>query len=302
MADITNNEFKDMIKRGYRFVNNPTKRGDKWDLRMAIPKEFRNGDPIYKYQRFYMKNIESQVEKVLLDISTKHPYFLRANHYGIILIDVNGFSTKNTFDQMNIVNFLYSIISYILAISNYRSKGKPSIVTTGDGCYIIYPSSEAAVVSLMAIDYRNAYTLVPGNTSDTLRSLYDEDIRICCHIGPAIQLKDITGRINFIGEGMNDCARLGNVRNAQYPDYDEKNDIIVSSRAYDMLKMFRKKNCPLAPWPFNFKNNGDNQIYTDKHGKEHGFKIVSPMANNLMFMRLPTSETWMLGGGWSKNG
>lgn len=301
MAEINNQEFKHMIKEGHKFITKPTQDGDKWDLRMAIPKEKQNDDPIYKYQRYYIDKPEPQIEKVLKSIRPGHPYFLKAQEYGIILIDVKGFSTKDTYDQINIVNYLYAIISYVLAVSNYRSKGRPTIVTTGDGCYIIYPSYEAPVIPLMAINYRNAYSLAPGKTSHTLRSLYNEDIRICCHIGPAIQLRDITGNVNFIGEGMNDCARLGNVRSSQYSDYDEKNDIIVSDKAHNTLMQFRKKSCPLAPWPFNFKAGGINQTYADKHGKEHHFKIVSPITSDLNFMRLPHSDTWMLGGGWTKD-
>ncbi len=301
MAEITGEEFKRMIKQGHKFISKPIKEGEKWDLRMAIPKEKQNDDPIYKYQRYYIDKPEQQVEKVLTNIKSDHPYFLKAQEYGIILIDVRGFSTRDTYDQINIVNYIYAIISYVLAVSNYRSKSRPTIVTTGDGCYIIYPSYEAPVIPLMAINYRNAYSLASGRASHTLRSLYSEDIRICCHIGPAIQLRDITGRVNFIGEGMNDCARLGNIRNHQFPDYDEKNDIILSEKAHIYLMQFRKKNCPLAPWPFNFKSNGKNQTYIDKHGKEHVFKIVSPITNDLNFMRLPHSDTWMLGNAWTKD-
>ncbi len=300
MSNITNGEFRDMIKKGCRFVDKPIKKDGKWDLKMAIPKEFKDEEPIYRYQRYYIKNPESKIEKVLLSIRKEHPYFLKANDYGIILLDVKGFSTKDTLHQINVVNFLYAIISYILVISNYRSKSKPSIITTGDGCYIIYPPAEADVIALMTINYRNAYTLSTEKTSNTLRSLYDENIRICCHIGPAIQLRDITGSVNFIGEGMNDCARLGNVRNAKYPGYDEKNDIIVSDKAYKRLEIFRKANCPIAPWPFNFKDDGKNQTYVDKHGKEHLFKILYPITKDIMFMRLPKSDAWMLGSGWNK--
>ncbi len=301
MADITSAEFKEMIKTGYKFIKKPEIVDGKWDLRMAVTKEVKNNDPIFKYERYYISNPDEQIEKVLKSIRQGHPYFLNPIEYGIILIDVKGFSTKDTFEQINIVNYLYAIISYILAITHYRSKGNPTIVTTGDGCYIIYPSSEAEVISLMAINYRNAYSLCSGKSSNMLRSLYNEDIRICCHIGPAIQLRDITGNVNFIGEGMNDCARLGNIRTINYPDYNEKSDLIVSKKAYDTLMKFRKANCPIAPWPFNFKANGEIQTYTDKHGKEHPFYILNPITTDLSFMRLPQSSTWMLGGGWTKD-
>jgi hypothetical protein len=154
----------------------------------------------------------------------------------------------------------------------------------------------------MAINYSNSYNLTPGKSAYSLSSIYDEHIRICCHIGHAIQIKDITGNVNFIGEGMNDCARLGNVRTADYKEYNEKTDIIVSQAAYDSLMKFRRKNCPIAPWPFSFKADGKIQTYIDKHGKEHPFYIVKPIASDLSFMRLPqNSSTWMLGWGWKKD-
>lgn len=301
MAELKIEEFKNLIKDGYKFISNPIFQNDKWDLRLAAPKEIKNGDPIFKYERYYMKDVSDKLTKVLKSIRPNHPYYLKPSHYGIILIDVKGFSTKDTFEQINIVNYLYAIISYVLAVTNYRSKGRPTIVTTGDGCYIIYPSAESVVIPLMAINYRNAYSIAPGQSSNVLRSLYDEDIRICCHIGPAIQLRDITGNVNFIGEGMNDCARLGNVRTADYPDFDEKSDIIVSVKAYDDLMKFRKENCPYAPWPYNFKADGKIQYYNDKHGKKHPFYILTPITSNLSFMRLPKSSTWMLGSGWTKD-
>lgn len=302
MAEITSKEFVDMIKKGHRFISKPTMdENGKWDLRMAVLKETKNSDPIFKYERYYITKPEEKIEKVLRSIRTKHPYFLTPLNYGIILLDVKGFSTKETHEQINIVNYLYAIISYVLAVTNYRSKGRPTIVTTGDGCYIIYPSHEAPVIPLMAINYRNAYSLTPGKSSNMLRSLYNEDIRICCHIGPAIQLRDITGNVNFIGEGMNDCARLGNVRTSTYPDYDENSDIVLSKDAYEKLMKFRKKNCGIAPWPFNIKSDGKVHIYKDKHGKEHPFYIVTPITTDLSFMRLPNSSTWMLGNGWTKS-
>jgi hypothetical protein len=85
MAEIDITEFKTMIKKGHKFIRKPEPmNGNKWDLRMAVKKDMRNNDPIYKYERHYLKNPNEKIIKVLKSIRPKHPYFLTPDNYGII--------------------------------------------------------------------------------------------------------------------------------------------------------------------------------------------------------------------------
>ena len=123
----------------------------------------------------------------------------------IILIDIVGFSKASTREQ---VNNIYLFQRYLVGniLNNHLGfKGKIHIsrfIPTGDGCYIVADECEPET----ALDFLT--TLIGG-----FNQLKDEEdkplsIRASALIGSCVPFMDIAKHKNYIGEGMNEAARI----------------------------------------------------------------------------------------------
>lgn len=123
----------------------------------------------------------------------------------IILIDIVGFSKSTTREQ---VNNIYLFQRYLLGniLNNHLGfKNRIRIsqfIPTGDGCYIVADECDAET----ALDFLT--TLVGG-----FNQLKDEEenplaLRASALIGSCVPFMDIAKHKNYIGEGMNEAARI----------------------------------------------------------------------------------------------
>lgn len=154
----------------------------------------------------------------------------------IILIDIVGFSKSNTRDQVYKIYLFQRYLetqllnTKIAPISN-RIRIR-HFVPTGDGCYIIADkcNSDVALNFLINLIQRLKYL----RTDDDMPEF---SLRASALIGSCVPFIDMSRHKNYIGEGMNEAARILSY-GQQY--FEEKNKDKVSTK--DELKQY-SRNC-----------------------------------------------------------
>jgi len=186
----------------------------------------------------------------------------------IILIDVINFSKLSADQQLEIINFLtksYSnMIIKMLSNSNMTlNKLILGFVSTGDGFFCILNPRLKGYGTILGLSFNHFSEQI------SKRYPYFEGIRIAVHTGEVREFKDILGNKNFIGDGLNECARYLEFKNYTI------STVMVSDVAYESLKNFLKlyKDFHTLLTQREFKHSN---IYTfkDKHGyTRQGFLV-----------------------------
>ncbi|MBF0626105.1 MAG: hypothetical protein HQL82_15020 [Magnetococcales bacterium] len=187
----------------------------------------------------------------------------------ILLIDVVDFSLLSDEDQyitVLIINTgLAEAMNYIgLPVVMDEPDVVQGVVPTGDGCYVILNPKLAGFSPILALGLRNILLF----RSKQARRVFS-GVRVSVHFGDVIPFKDATGKVNFIGSGMNDCARLQSI-----PDHlkkvaehfsNDKNWVNVSRECWDhstsRFDYLRISN-------MEFKCS-DEYSFKDKHDRTH---------------------------------
>lgn len=200
----------------------------------------------------------------------------------IILLDIRGYSKKSGAEQLTVVETLTDRLRQMVAVL-VATGGihVPELVTdplivgyipTGDGAYLILNPLYAGYGILLAGALRNDLVLVNKKLGGALY----EGARVAVHLGPCWAYIDITGRVNFAGEGMNDCSRILQARSAPgFPlEFTDEDFVVVSSEALDCFdELYYSKT-----------NEGQRQLLKhrrtepfaveDKHGGKHSVQLV----------------------------
>lgn len=180
----------------------------------------------------------------------------------IVLIDIINFSKLTSKQQLEIVNFLTKsfrkMIEKMLINSNTPlSKFIIGFVSTGDGFYCILNPRLKGFGAILGLSFNHFAEHISN------RYPYFEGIRIAAHTGEVNEFTDILGNPNFIGDGLNDCARFVDVKNYTI------STVMVSDTAFASLKKFlnlhKDYNTLLSK-----RGLKQSSLYTfkDKHGKE----------------------------------
>ncbi len=180
----------------------------------------------------------------------------------IVLIDVIGFSKLDSDEQFEIINFLtksYSkMIEKMLVNSNMPlSKLILGFVSTGDGFFCILNPRLKGFGSILGLSFNHFSEHIAKKYP------YFEGIRIAVHTGKVHEFQDILGNKNYIGDGLNDCARYLELKNYTI------STVMVSDSAFESLKRFLAlyKDFHLLLIQREFKHSA---MYTfeDKHGNK----------------------------------
>ena len=199
---------------------------------------------------------------------TKHMTRTKEINTDIVLIDIIDFSKLDSKQQLEIVSFLTK--SYRKVIEKMLSPAKIALeefiigfISTGDGFY-----------SLLNPRYRG-YGVILGlsfnHFSEQISKMfpYFRGIRIAVHTGRISKFKDILDHDNFIGDGLNDCARYLELKDFTI------STVMVSDNAYKYFKTFisQKKEYEKILHEREFKRSN---VYTfkDKHDlTKHGYLV-----------------------------
>lgn len=194
---------------------------------------------------------------------------------GIVLTDIVGYSKLRTIQQVAALESVKSVVrtgllpAYAAASQLRVEQMVLGFVPTGDGFYWVLNSGLEPWAPLLAIGLRNAGVLVSKQLRDVGITV---KFRVAAHCGEVAQISDIADHPNFVGDGMNDCARLLGGTPPQKvameafaggPDY-----VVASRSALDKLKNAIGVD-PTGWLPkIEWREGGDITI-EDKHAKTH---------------------------------
>lgn len=195
--------------------------------------------------------------KMMIKMNAKTP--LRTD---IVLIDIIGFSQLASIQQLEIITFITNtykrMIDRMLQNSNMRlDKFMLGVVSTGDGFYCILHPWIKGYGAILGLSFNHLSDQI------TKKFKYFQGMKIAVHNGEIYSFTDILGSKNFIGDGLNDCARYLELKNYSI------STVMLSQTAYESFKnfllIFKDYNTLLKQKGFK---HSQEYIFNDKHGNE----------------------------------
>lgn len=186
----------------------------------------------------------------------------------IILVDIINFSKLPSAKQLEIISFLTR--SYKRVIEKMLSNSKMSLATfilgfvsTGDGFYCILDPKFKGYGTVLGLSF--------NHFSDQIGKKYPyfEGIKVAVHTGGIYSFTDILGNKNFIGDGLNDCARFIEFKNFTI------STVMISENAYYEFKKFLRHHKDFEEVLSQRELKRSNVYkFKDKHGNEkQGFLV-----------------------------
>ncbi len=186
----------------------------------------------------------------------------------IVLIDIINFSKLEAEKQLEIIEFLTKsytkMINKMLKVSNMSLKNLIlGYISTGDGFYCILNPRLKGYGTILGLGFNYFSEYI------SKKYPYFEGLRIAVHTGKIYEFIDILGHKNYIGDGLNDCARYLEFKTHSI------STVMVSDSAYESLKKFlnlyKKFNTLLIEREFKYSS-----LYTfkDKHGNKKYGRLV----------------------------
>ena len=155
-----------------------------------------------------LMQLESKIQKkrlkALYSFSNKNiKSYLPVEKKLIILIDIVGFSKKDTYSQwQGIMVFQQYLRTRVIANCFLKKIHVSHFIPTGDGCYIIADECKPEV----ALDF--VYSIVKGFQNVQPQDEYELSLRASALLGDAVPFMDLAMHKNYIGEGMNEGNRV----------------------------------------------------------------------------------------------
>lgn len=155
----------------------------------------------------------------------------RAIEADIVLVDIIDFSRLSMPEQLEIITYLSQ--SYKKMINKMlKNSGIPlekmlqGMISTGDGFYCILHPSLKGFGPILGLSFIHFSDLIAKEYS------YFLGIRVAVHTGKIYRFEDILGHDNFVGDGLNECARYVEIKNFIV------STVFISDTAYASLQSF----------------------------------------------------------------
>ena len=185
-----------------------------------------------------MARVLKDADKPMLNTATT----TRSTSATVLFFDVVGYTKQSVNKQIEIKQKFNQLVSECLRT---HDTGEYIILDTGDGAaigFLQYPEDalEVAVMFRKAV-MANHHLNYP-----------DLKVRIGIHLGPVNIAKDMNGRSNMVGDGINDAQRV-----MSFASVDR---IYISRAYYDYVSRLNDEYADM------FRYRG---MQADKHGREH---------------------------------
>jgi hypothetical protein len=190
-------------------------------------------------------------------------------HTDIVLIDIIDYSKLSNLEQYNVVDtmsrFFKKAINLMLKKSNItQNQAILGFIATGDGFFIILSPKLKGYGVVLGLSLNN----ISKNIKKKLA--YFKGIKVAVHTGDVIPFLDILGHKNFIGNGLNDCARYLEYKSPYIKDYFTDGYVLVSKESTDEFNKFLRKNRKLYQIIEKLGFNISSEIvFEDKHKISH---------------------------------
>lgn len=196
----------------------------------------------------------------------------------LILFDIVDYSKLTDEHQFHTVLLLSDAMRRhldFLACQSFVSAEQVllGMIPTGDGFYVLVRERFAKFGVLLALSLRTQVLVLRERSQELFAG-----VRTAVHVGTVIPVHDPSGSTNFVGSGLNDCARLCAYRpaDAQLREVgcDDGNWLIASAPALDCFDAvfsfpdalrYRSDIGFVAGSPFTF---------SDKHQVEHAGCLI----------------------------
>lgn len=141
-------------------------------------------------------------------------FLFRPTMKGVILIDIVGYSTHDSLQQVALLKIFQN--SVISGLKNAHLYSKTfyinHTVPTGDGCYIVFDEALNDRFFRAVFAIRSSFH-VEQNKILKEHNLFKKDIptieiRVACNICETDTFIDVSGNRNAFGNGMNEVARI----------------------------------------------------------------------------------------------
>jgi len=177
----------------------------------------------------------------------------------VLFFDVVGYTKQSVSKQIEIKKQFNQLVSECLKTHN---TGEYIILDTGDGAaigFLQYPEDALEV----AVLFRKA--AMANHHLD----YPDLKVRIGIHLGPVNIAKDMNGRSNMVGDGINDAQRV-----MSFASVDR---IYISRAYYDYVSRLNDEYADM------FRYRG---MQADKHGREHSvYELIDSSAEGILLQR-----------------
>lgn len=149
----------------------------------------------------------------------------------IVLIDIIDFSLLEMSKQLELITYLSQSYKKMLR-KMLENSGIPldkmlqGIIPTGDGFYCILHPNLKGFGSILGLSFIHFSDLIVREFP------YFLGIRVAVHTGKIHRFEDILGHDNYVGDGLNECARYVGIKNMV------ANTVIISDSAFASLELF----------------------------------------------------------------
>jgi len=186
----------------------------------------------------------------------------------IVLIDIIDFSLLQSTQQLEVVEYMtksyQKILNKLLEASNIQlDEFILGYISTGDGFYCLLEPDFKGFGTILGLNFNHLSQEI------SKKFPYFKGIRIAVHIGEVYQFIDILNNKNFIGSGLNECARYLSANEFKI------STVMISQTAYTNFQRFVDNHPQYNELLMQreFKHS-DIHIFTDKHGAEiKGYRV-----------------------------
>ncbi|HEX5623236.1 MAG TPA: hypothetical protein VFX57_02220 [Sulfuricurvum sp.] len=192
----------------------------------------------------------------------------RAIETDIVLIDIIDFSRLEMSKQLELITFLSQ--SYKKMIRKMlENSGIPlekmlqGIIPTGDGFYCILHPRLKGFGPILGLSFIHFSDFI------TKEFPYFQGIRVAVHTGQVHRFEDILGHNNFVGDGLNECARYVEIKNLV------TNTVFISDTAFNFLQTFLEEHPDFAALlkKREFRYSALHTFYDKHQYARHGYMI-----------------------------
>ncbi len=197
----------------------------------------------------------------------------------VILLDIVGFSLLSNTQQYTLISAFSELFRKTLSI---MSGGNPisnfilGTIPTGDGFYTILAPSQKGFGAIYALSLKNVAKKL---------SAYDyfKGVKVAAHTGQLIPFIGIDGSTNFIGNGMNQCARYLEFKISDHFEGYENGYVVMSADAHANLEALLEKNRMLYEKVEKLGVHITEEIaFKDKHSRRYKGYLIDSESDSII--------------------
>jgi class 3 adenylate cyclase len=166
----------------------------------------------------------------------------------VLFLDIVEYSKKAVADQLHLKQAFNQMLSKALEEVPQRDR---IILDTGDGAAVTFMGDpEDALFAAMSV--RDMARTIPPTSASPPEPRVGVPVRLGVNLGPVRLVKDLNGRMNIIGDGINVAQRV--------MSFSRPGQLLVSRSFYEVV------SCLSRDYLHLFQHEGSR---TDKHVREH---------------------------------